>query len=84
MIREEPFSNVWEEDYIPFSAAMRFETETDGEFDQTGWRIDHDMDIAAKTFRDHELLLDFFGCLDADCDAYAQRPANAEFNANAH
>ena len=65
------FRDRWEEDYIPFSAAMRFETETDGEFDQTGWRIDHDMDIAAKTFRDHELLLDFFGCLDADCDAYA-------------
>ena len=75
---------VWEEEYIPFSTAMRFETETDCEFDDTGWRLDPNMDFIAKTFRDHELLLDFFGCLDADCDAYAQRPANAEFNANAH
>lgn len=71
-------------EYVPFSTEMHVETETDYEFPQTGWRLDHDMDMAARTFRDHELLLDFFGCLDADCDAYAQRPANAEFNANAH
>jgi len=62
---------MWDEDYIPFSTAMHIETETDCEFDRRGWYLDADMDIAARAFRDHELLLDFFGCLDADCDAYA-------------
>lgn len=62
---------VWEEEYIPFSIAMHFETETEYEFDNIGWRLDHDMNFIARTFRDYELLLDFSGCLDADCDAYA-------------
>ena len=65
------FRDRWEEDYISFSTAIRVETETDCEFARTGWYLDHDMDISARTLRDHELLLDFFGCLDADCDAYA-------------
>jgi len=84
MSYEDACRYVWEEDYIPFSAAMHFEAETDCEFDRNGWYLDPYMDVAARTFRDHELLLDFFGCLDADCDAYARNPANAEFNANAN
>ena len=77
-------NHTWKNGYISFSIARRFGTETDYEFDQEGFGLESNIDSAARILRDHELLLDFFGCLDADCDAYAQRPANAEFNANAH
>ena len=71
MSYEDACRYVWEEDYIPFSTAMHFETETDYEFDQGGFGLEANIDSASRILRDHELLLDFFGCLDADCDAYA-------------
>lgn len=47
------------------TVAARVEAETDSEFDPQLWIDDPDMDLIARDWRDIELTLDWFGCIDA-------------------
>lgn len=54
--------------YLTRALVGRIEDLTNAEFDSRGWHDDPDMDLAARDWRDAELVLDLTGNLDADVD----------------